>query len=130
MPRRMPPTAPTGLVVVLLAAASLLAGCGDEDRPVSFPEGDVRLVTDDYRFAPEVVRTRAGEVTVRAGNEGRLPHALRVMQGERELMRIGTLLPGESGSATERLRPGGYRLVCPIANHEELGMYGQLTVTR
>ena len=39
--------------------------------------------------------------------------------------------PGESASMTfENLEPGEYRLACTIANHDDLGQYGTLVVSR
>ena len=43
-------------------------------------------------------------------------------------MAVKTLLPGASGTAAGRLGRGTYDLVCILGNHEELGMYGTLTV--
>jgi uncharacterized cupredoxin-like copper-binding protein len=41
-----------------------------------------------------------------------------------------TLFPGETGQTTVDLGPGKYRLVCTIANHDNLGQYGELKVIR
>jgi uncharacterized cupredoxin-like copper-binding protein len=51
-----------------------------------------------------------------------------VRRGDQELVAIKTLLPGASGSGSARLERGDYKLVCILGNHEELGMYGTLTV--
>ena len=39
-----------------------------------------------------------------------------------------TLFPGQSALTTVELRPGKYRLVCTIANHDNLGQYAELKV--
>ena len=36
--------------------------------------------------------------------------------------------PGASGTGSGTLQRGTYTLVCILGNHEELGMYGTLTV--
>ena len=41
-----------------------------------------------------------------------------------------TLFPGETGQTTVDLAPGKYRLVCTIANHDNLGQYAELKVAR
>jgi uncharacterized cupredoxin-like copper-binding protein len=45
-----------------------------------------------------------------------------------ERLKVTTVLPGERDSARATLTRGTYRMLCPIGNHEELGMYGVLTV--
>ena len=50
------------------------------------------------------------------------------MRGDREVVAIKTLLPGASGTGSGRFERGDYKLVCILGNHEELGMYGTLTV--
>jgi uncharacterized cupredoxin-like copper-binding protein len=39
-----------------------------------------------------------------------------------------TLFSGETAETTVTLKPGKYRLVCTIANHDNLGQYGELKV--
>ena len=43
--------------------------------------------------------------------------------------RTATMQPGQTGEPIKvTLAPGEYRLVCTIANHDDLGQYGELTV--
>ena len=115
----------------LLAAASAaaaLSGCGDQPRPVSIGRGPIALAMTDYRFQPQILRGRAGEMRVGVENRGRLPHALELRLNGRERLRISTVLPGRRGAASARLPAGRYRFACPIGNHEELGMHGVLTL--
>ena len=46
----------------------------------------------------------------------------------REYARSRTAHPGETVVARAVLRPGRYRLVCTLANHDNLGQYGVLIV--
>jgi uncharacterized cupredoxin-like copper-binding protein len=41
-----------------------------------------------------------------------------------------TLFPGQTGSTTVELKPGKYRLICTISNHDNLGQYAELKVVR
>jgi uncharacterized cupredoxin-like copper-binding protein len=41
-----------------------------------------------------------------------------------------TLFPGQTAQTTVDLEPGKYRLVCTIANHDNLGQYAELKVVR
>ncbi len=36
--------------------------------------------------------------------------------------------PGSSGTLTVDLKPGTYEFYCPVANHKEMGMEGEITV--
>ena len=44
------------------------------------------------------------------------------------MLRIPTIKPGERASRDFQLAAGNYTMFCAIANHEELGMSGTLTV--
>ncbi len=116
-------------LLTLVTAGVWLAGCGQPPRPSTVPAGDpLSLELRDYRFRPQALRARAGRARVEVVNRGRLPHAFQLRLEGRERLRIPTVLPGERGAATTTLKRGSYRFACPIANHEELGMHGVLTV--
>jgi plastocyanin len=121
---------PRHLTALALAAAlaSGGAGCADDAPPTRVRDARVTLTLDDFSIAPQRLRARAGTVTFRAVNRGAIGHTLRVKRGDREVVAIKTLLPGASGSGSARLERGDYKLVCILGNHEELGMYGTLTV--
>ncbi len=72
-------------------------------------------------------------------NTGRLTHNLAVQipdgpQGKPVDVpggRTETMQPGATGDPIKvTLQAGEYRLVCTIANHDDLGQYGVLTVQR
>ena len=113
----------------LVAALALAApGCTDDTPPARPQGGTVDVVLDDFLIRPQRVRATAGRIAFTAVNRGRLGHTLRVKRGDRELVAIESLLPGESGRGAATFEPGEYKLVCVLGNHEELGMYGTLTV--
>jgi plastocyanin len=113
-----------------LAVASVLAlaGCGGDEAPVRADGGRLAVELDDFLLRPQAVRAAPGPVTLEAVNRGRVGHNLHVRRGERDVIEIATLLPGERGTATGTLRRGEYTLLCTIGNHRVLGMYGTLTV--
>ena len=119
----------------LLAAVSLgAAGCGDD--AVRDHDGVLRLTLDEYRIVPEHVSVHEGEIKLIAHNAGVLTHNVvvqkfNVKSGETPTVygRTDTSHPGQTVSATMRLAPGKYRLVCTIANHDDLGQYATLQVT-
>lgn len=117
-----------------LAALAALSGCGGDDKPartVTVP-GDqaIRIEGDEYSFDPGRVIVTGGPARLRItlDNVGSLAHNVRVIDGERDLGGVPSFPSGEERTATLRLPPGKYRLVCTVGDHEELGMKGQLEV--
>ena len=126
------------LLIVALAALPV-TGCGAEVAYTRAPDRRVEVRLDEYRVLPEHIQVRAGRVTLVAHDTGRLTHNLAVVQFARPLgteqeKHYGeptkTLFPGQSAQTTVKLRPGKYRLVCTIANHDNLGQYAELKVVR
>jgi uncharacterized cupredoxin-like copper-binding protein len=127
-----------GCILGLLVSAS---GCGGEgtyrtERPI------LRISLDEYRIVPQNIVARSGRTRLDVRNDGRLTHnlvvqiprrrgeAVEVGRGEAvEVGRTETMQPGETGEPIKlTLRPGDYRLVCTIANHDDLGQFGKLEV--
>ena len=121
-------------------AVALLGGCGDDSKAVVDRDATLRLRVDEYRIAPENVRTRAGRIHLVIHNTGRLTHNVAVetfsdspeTDSPVELGRTATAHPGETVSEHGEitLKPGKYRIVCTIGNHDDLGQYGTLVVSR
>jgi plastocyanin len=124
MPRPMPLVRTTAA----LLAAVLLGGCGGAGPTVQARDQRVEIELDDFLIRPQNVRARAGELTFTVTNRGRLGHNFRLRDEGREVVEVTTLLPGESATASATLRPGSYKMVCTVANHEQLGMTGRLVV--
>lgn len=118
------------LAALPLAAAVALggSGCSDGSAPTRVRDGRASVTLDDFSIAPQRMRAKPGRIAFTALNRGAIGHTLRVMRGDREVVAVETLLPGASGTAAGRLERGTYDLVCILGNHEELGMYGTLTV--
>jgi plastocyanin len=114
--------------IAALVAAAVLAGCGGSSPTATVPDGRVRITLDDFLLSPQDVTVPAGRVTFAVTNRGRLVHSFHVQLPDREPVKIRTLHPGESETATADLAPGEYRLVCVESNHAELGMTGRLLV--
>lgn len=117
-------------------AALLLAACGGP-AAVRARHGTVRIVETEYRLTPQDVVAPAGRLTLVVVDRGRLIHNLaleRVPHDPSTVVeplpgaRSATLHPGQSTRLRVTLRPGTYRLLCTISNHEDLGQYGTLHV--
>src|SRR5205814_8122885 len=103
-------------------------GCTSDAPPAHARAGRVHVTLDDFFITPQTIRARPGRTTFHVTNHGALGHTLRVEQGDRDLAAIRTLLPGQSATTTATFKRGDYKLVCILGNHEDLGMYGTLTV--
>ena len=115
--------------IAVALAALALSGCGGPEEPAEAGDGRIEIALDDFLIRPQNVRAPAGELTFDVTNRGRLGHnfRLRNRKGE-EPVAIRTLLPGHRASETVRLPRGDYKMLCTVANHEQLGMTGRLVV--
>ncbi|HEX8205097.1 MAG TPA: hypothetical protein VF587_03445 [Solirubrobacteraceae bacterium] len=125
------------LAALALASAALLAACGGEDDPVRIETRELRVELDEFRIVPEDVSVASGRLRIVATNVGRLTHNLKIVKEDEEdreappteIGGTGTAQPGETATFTfDDLRPGEYRIVCTITNHDDLGQYGELIV--
>ena len=124
------------LFAALALGAFALSGCGGDDRYTPAAGRTVTLRLDEYRVLPQRVTVPAGKVRLVGRNTGRLTHNLAVVQfdrplgenEERQYGRTRTAHPGQRVETTVTLKPGKYRVVCTIANHDNLGQYGELKV--
>ena len=115
--------------LALAVAALVVAGCGDAG-PLVRDDTSFTVALDDYLLRPQEVRVPKGRrLTVTVVNRGRLGHTFRIRSlNDRNVLAMTTIRPGEQASRGVRLAAGHYTMYCVLANHEELGMYGTLTV--
>jgi uncharacterized cupredoxin-like copper-binding protein len=125
------------LPALLILGALTLAGCGDGPSYTRVSDGVLKVDLDEYRLRPENIEVPAGTIHLEATNSGRLTHNLAIESLDREegeeptlYGRTDTLHPGQRGAERDpiTLKPGKYRLVCTIGNHDDLGQYGELKV--
>ena len=135
MPRLRPGQAPIALLVAPALALGV-AACGDD--PVAVERRELRRRGHEYWIVPNDVRVRQGRLRIVATNIGRLTHNVKVVKRDpddleappTEIGGTRTAQPGDSVPVTLTLEPGEYRLACTIANHDDLGQYGTLVVSR
>lgn len=125
------------LAALTLLGALTLAGCGGGPSYTRVEDGVLKIDLDEYTLRPENLEVPAGTVHLVAHNSGRLTHNLTIEARDRETGeeatvygRTDTLQPGQTGRERDpiTLKPGKYRLVCSIGNHDDLGQYGELKV--
>jgi plastocyanin len=132
------------LFVIAAAVAVPVAGCGggDDDDGTSADTGSaatgaaatgssetVDLTAVDYKFNPSDPALKQGDVTFRLTNDGQTGHSLEIedVNGQDQELE-GEVQPGDSNTLTVNLPPGKYEFYCPVSNHKELGMEGEITV--
>jgi uncharacterized cupredoxin-like copper-binding protein len=138
----------TALFVIAVAIAVPIAGCGggDDNDDTSADTGGaaeasttgeaatgssktVDLTAVDYKFNPSDPTLNKGDVTFRLTNDGQTGHSLEIedVNGQDEELE-GEVQPGDSNTLTVNLPPGTYEFYCPVDDHKEMGMEGEITV--
>lgn len=127
------------LVLLVLAASTLLLvpACGGDDEKKNEPSGEaagspvetVNVSETEFKLDPANPRiSSAGLVEFRVSNDGQTVHALEV-EGPSGEAKTADIQPGESASLKVDLsKRGSYEWYCPIGNHRDQGMEGEITV--
>ena len=135
------------LLAIAAAIAVPIAGCGSSKNSststtatqASTSSGGataggaastVNLTATDYKFTPSDGTVKSGKVTFNEKNMSQTMHSLEiedVTPGHDQEME-GRVAPGQSGTLTVNLKPGHYEFYCPVDNHKQLGMQGEITV--
>ena len=133
-----------GAVALAVAGVLALAGCGDDDETTSAASSttstedttasggggaETAVSLTEFAIDPQDPTVEAGTVTFDVSNDGETVHNLEVEgpNGEAELEE--DLQPGDSGTLEVDLsEPGTYEWYCPVGNHADEGMEGEVTV--
>jgi uncharacterized cupredoxin-like copper-binding protein len=91
--------------------------------------GAVNLTATDFKFDPSDPTVSSGEVTFTEKNDGQVTHSLEIedVNGQDQELE-GDVSPGQSGTLKVNLPPGKYEFYCPVDNHKQMGMEGEITV--
>jgi uncharacterized cupredoxin-like copper-binding protein len=138
--------APTALLAVA-AMALLAAGCGgggDSSTSTAASSGaatssstttpaqggsSVDVSETEFKLNPPDPSVKAGQVTFNVSNDGQTVHSLEVEGPNGEQSLPSDLSPCDKGTLTVDLsKPGKYEFYCPVANHKQMGMEGEITV--
>jgi hypothetical protein len=103
----------------------------DVPPPQTAPAPPARMLAfaDEFRFDTSRDVVPAGRLILQVKNIGEDDHDFRIL-GPRGTARAetGVVAPGELGQIRIRLPVGRYRYLCTVADHDERGMQGTLTV--
>ena len=136
------------LFVIAAAIAVPVAGCGggDDDKSTSADTGGatqasptgggaagggqtVNMTAVDFKFNQSDPTVKSGDVTFNLKNDGQQPHSLEIEDVNGQDQEIeGDVSPGQSGTLSVNLPAGQYEFYCPVGNHKEMGMEGEITV--
>jgi plastocyanin len=112
----------------LLSLVVFATGCG-EPGAVKAKSQTVEIKLENFRFRPQNVRVRAGEVTFVLKNSGRVGHNFRMRNTKIVAMEVPTIRPGEKVVAKAKLAAGWYT-IASTANPRQLGMVGKIIVEK
>jgi plastocyanin len=138
------------LLVVPLAALTILAGCGgDDDSSSDNPNAadtatqtetpasngadaqvlDLQADPDGaLAYVEDTLEAKAGNVAIAFTNDAAAGHDVVVEQDGKELARSSVLTGGGSETVAFKAKPGKYTYYCSLPGHREGGMEGTLTV--
>jgi uncharacterized cupredoxin-like copper-binding protein len=121
------------VATLLVALTFAVAGCGGDDGEEATngtsSQQSFSISESDFTLTPPTVTIDApGTYTFEATNDGGVDHALEI-EGNGIEEETETIGPGESASVTVDLESGTYEMYCPIGNHRDLGMSGEITVS-
>lgn len=127
------PRAQRALIRLGLAAAvaTAVAACSGGTRPGASAAPSaavVEVMARDYAFDPSAISVASGPVTFRVENAGAEEHEFEIFRGDVVVDEIEGLVPGLTRELTVTLAAGEYTFVCKLADHQQRGMKGTLTV--
>ena len=112
-------------------ASGVEGGAVSNDVAVSLTEYaaiPANVLPDDGEGGPPTSKAEAGEVTFTVTNDGEQTHSFVFNNAGKEIPIDGDLAPGDSAQLTVEVTGGFYEYYCPIGDHQEQGMQGQLEV--
>jgi uncharacterized cupredoxin-like copper-binding protein len=105
-------------------------GSADTKTPAAVPDaakGSVEVKLTEYKIEMPA-SVSAGATTFKVTNTGEETHGFEIEGNGIEIALKPRLKKGESGSLQVDLKPGTYKVYCPVLGHKRRGMSLDLTV--
>lgn len=135
-----------GAAIAVVAGAMALVGCGGDDETTSSAASttestdtaaaggggsgeSIPVSETEFAIDPADPTVKAGTVSFEVTNDGSITHNLEIEGPDGEQKLDQDLEAGDSGTLEVDLsKPGTYEWYCPISNHRDQGMEGEVTV--
>jgi len=119
-------------LLALLIALVAVGGCGDDDEeagPTGSAVETVSVAETEFRLSPANPSVaKAGVVEFQVVNAGKVAHALEV-EAPGGQVETPEIKPGSDATVKADLdKAGRYEWYCPIGDHKDRGMKGEITV--
>lgn len=100
-------------------------GISDQFQEANTPS--LNITASEFDLSPNTLKIDAGgPFTITFQNKGKTEHDVEIVGTDIHLH----ALPGQTDSTTASIPESGvYRMICTIPGHQEMGMYGTVTVT-
>jgi nitrite reductase (NO-forming) len=83
----------------------------------------ITVTASEFKFKLSAASAKAGAVTFKVVNKGKLPHDFKIAGKKTPLLK-----PGKSATLKVMLKKGKQSYLCTVAGHAAAGMKGTLTV--
>ena len=129
---------PFGPTLCALGAALALVACGDTEDPPDVPGSgrageNLTITAREYLFTPNRITIHGAKgkpepqpITLR--NQGELAHNIEILDGERIVAKLRSFPAGQTRDLRADLAPGRYEFICTVADHDEKGMRGTISL--
>jgi PQQ system protein len=120
-------------LLLLVPAAMLLSACGGDTSNESSSDGPVvttiQISESEFSLTPRTITVpQAGTYEFDVRNDGQVTHALEI-EGNGSEQESGDIGPGSTVTMRVALSDEGrYEMYCPIGNHRDQGMEGEIVV--
>jgi plastocyanin len=110
--------------IVITAAASTAQIASAGDQPTAQASAStVNVSGKEFAFTLSPSSAKAGSVTFKFTNKGRLKHDFKIAGKQTKI-----LSKGKSQSITVKLKKGSYSYLCTVKGHAAAGMKGKFRV--
>jgi uncharacterized cupredoxin-like copper-binding protein len=109
---------------VIAAGSSAALAAGEHSPSAHTAAASVTVSGKEFKFTLSTKSAKAGKITFRFTNKGKLKHDFKIDGSKTSLLKAG-----KSQSITVTLKKGSYSFLCTVKGHAAAGMKGTFKVT-